>query len=260
MRIAVVLALLTACGRYGFDESAPDAALPPVVPAPAQYASGTRLRAEAHDVAGTKMFATWFDTLLGEECARRVTEDGVMRCIPTRIATGAQYSDSTCATHLLSSIQPSDPTDCPSALVLASEQVGERYRVVQVGAKDFGTVYQDSNGSCTMVGTSASIDYYALGATVAADMFVAFHEERTPSGAFEYIEYVGDDGARELEQRELFVTTRGERCQLEMLAWNQMGCVPKSAHGFLGYADATCTRRSAMRARSAIQRWSHRSA
>jgi len=219
MRIAVVLALLTACGRYGFDESAPDAALPPVVPAPAQYASGTRLRAEAHDVAGTKMFATWFDTLLGEECARRVTEDGVMRCIPTRIATGAQYSDSTCATHLLSSIQPSDPTDCPSALVLESQQVGERYRVVQVGAKDFGTVYQDSNGSCTMVGTSASIDYYAL-----------------------------------------FVTTRGERCQLEMLAWNQMGCVPKSAHGFLGYADATCTRRSAMRARSAIQRWSHRSA
>jgi hypothetical protein len=241
MRIAVVLALLTACGRYGFDESAPDAALPPVVPAPAEYASGTRLRAEVHEVNGTKVFTTWFDTLLGEECARRITEDGVMRCIPTRVATGAQYSDATCATHLLTTIEPSDPTDCPSALVLASQQVGERYRVVQVGAKYLGTIYQSTGGPCSMLGTSTSIDYYALGATVPADMFVAFHEERTPSGAFEYIEYVGDDGARELEQRELFVTGAAARCQLEMLAWNQMGCVAKSAHGFLGYADAACT-------------------
>jgi hypothetical protein len=241
MRIAVVLALLTACGRYGFDESAPDAALPPVVPAPAEYASGTRLRAEVHDIGGTKVFATWFDTLLGEECARHVTEDGVMRCLPTRISDGAQYTDNGCMTHLLASVQPSDQTDCPSALVLGSQQVGERYRVVQVGAKYFGTVFQNTTGTCVQVGTSASVDYYAVGATVPADMFAAFHEERTASGAFEYIEYVADDGARELDRTELFVTSTAQRCQLEMLAWNQMGCVTKSIHGFLAYADAACT-------------------
>lgn len=244
MRIAVVFALLTACGRFGFDQSAPDAALPTVVPPPAQYVSGTRLRAEVHDIAGTKMFATWYDTQLGEECERHVAEDGVMRCIPTRVTVGAQYSDATCTTHLLASTQPSDLIDCPSAGVLASQQVGERYRVVQVGAKYFGTIYQGTGGPCSMLGTSTDVDYYAVGPTVPADMFVAFHEERTPSGAFEYIEYVGDDGARELEQRELFVTAKAVRCQLEMLAWNQVACVAKSAHGFLAYADAACTERA----------------
>ena len=241
MRIAVVLALLTACGRFGFDEPPPDAALPPVVPAPTEYESGTRLRAEVHEIAGTKSFATWYDTLLGEECARRTTEDGVMRCIPTRIAVGAQYSDAACTTHLLQSVQPMDQADCPSALVLASQPIGDRYRVVQVGAKYLGTVYQNTNGTCVQIGSSTDVSYYDIGATMPADMFVAFHEERTPSGAFEYIEYVADDGARELHQGELYVTRTGNRCQLEMLAWNRMACVTKSARGFLAYADAACT-------------------
>lgn len=242
MRIAVVLALLTACGRFGFDEPTPTPdALPPVVAAPPDYQSGTRLRAEVHEINGTKSFVTWYDTMLGEECARYITEDGVMRCIPSRIATGVQYSDATCTTPLLVSVQPSDTTECPSMLALASQQIGERRRVVEVGAKYVGTVYQNTSDTCVQVGTSTDITYYELGATVPPTMFEAFHEQRTPSGAFEYIEYVGDDGARELERNELGVTATASRCQLESLAWNQMACVDKSARGFLAYADAACT-------------------
>lgn len=241
MRIAVVLALLTACGRYGFDEPTPDAALPPVVPAPGQYTSGTRLRAEVHEVNGVKAFVTWYDTLLGEECQRYVAEDGVMRCIPTRIGVGSQYSDAACATHLLTSLQPMDPGDCPSTLALASQQLGDRYRVVQVGAQHLGTVYQNTNDTCVMVGSSTDIQFYAIGATIPPEMFVAFHEERTPSGTFEYIEYVGDDGSRQLDAGQLFVTQMGKYCELQELAWNQVACVEKGARGFLGYADAACT-------------------
>jgi hypothetical protein len=241
MRIAVVLALLTACGRFGFDETPPDAAVPPVVPPPPEYASGTRLRAEVHEVNGARVFVTWYDTMLGEECQRRVTEDGVMRCIPTRISVGAQYSDAACTTHLLASVQPSDQTDCPTALVLASQQIGARFRVVQVGAKYFGTVYQNTNDTCVQLGTSTSIDLYDVGATVPPETFVAFHEERTPSGAFEYIEYVADDGARELASTELHVTQTNRRCELELVSSNRMACVDKSATGFLAYADAACT-------------------
>lgn len=231
------------CGRYGFVDDKPDAVTVPIVPPPAGYQSGTRLRATIHEIGSAKRFVEWFDTQLGEECALYEAEDGVTRCLPSRVGFVAQYSDSTCATPLLLENVVVDSTDCPSANVLARVQVGERARVVQVGASYTGTVYQNTNGTCVMVGSSG-IPFFSVGATVPPEMFVAFHDELTPSGDLAYIEHVGDDGSRVLDTTGLVHSATGEHCRLESLTHDETLCLPKEAGGGLIYADAACTERA----------------
>jgi hypothetical protein len=230
---------LAGCGRIGFDDRL-DAQVVPVVPPPPSYQSGTRLRAQIHEVGNAKRFVSWFDTQLGEECYLAVAEDGVTRCIPSRMAVGVQFSDAGCTTPLIILAPPVDTTDCPSAAAIGRITVGDRTRAVQVSAQYTGTVYQGQPGNC-VIPSSGVFEFYGVGATLAPEMFVGFHDELTASGDLAYIEHVGDDGSRLLEETELVVRATGERCTMHELGHDELVCLPQQASGSLVYADANCS-------------------
>lgn len=247
MRHLATLALLVGCGRIGFSDGAvpstPDAsadASAPLVPAPPPYASGTRLRAEIYEIGAVRRFATWFDTQRGEPCAAAVAEDGVTRCLPSEMSVGVQYTDAACTIPLIVGEVPMDKTDCPSSDTHARYQVGERTRIVQVGAPYTGTVYQAQQGSCVMVG-NAPWPYYQVGATVDPASFVALHDELTRSGDLAYIEQVGDDGARLLDTDHLVVAATGVRGAFYQTSHDELQLVPDDPRAGLVYSEPTCT-------------------
>jgi len=228
---------LVGCGRIGFDED--DTQTAPVVPPPASYQDGTRLRAMINDVGGAKQFLSWFDTQFGQECTRAVAEDGVTRCLPVQLTVAGQFSDPACTVPVGVGRTASDSAACPYAATVARMPIGDQTRVVQVGALYSGALYQVS-GTCSPT-SPFGFTYYSVGATVAPDMFVAFHDELTASGDLAYIEYVGDDGARELDATELVVRASGEHCRLMSISHDEWICAPKQPMGTPAFADAACT-------------------
>lgn len=244
MRLLVVVASLALAGcRLGFDDAALDAGPDASTTPPADFASGTRIRAIVNDGPGAPGLerVAWFDTTVGEECAIVTAEDGQQRCLPSRVGAGVQYSDAACTIPLLIFYQPLDVASCPSAAALGRVDLHDgRNRVVQVGANYPGTVYQSTQpGSCVMVQNAG--EFYVTGATVAPDQFVAFTEQIQPAGPLGYIELASTDGARQLDSDHLVEMSTGERCSIETTTWNEAVCLPARTLGFLAFADPGCT-------------------
>lgn len=227
LRALVLLA--GACGRIGFADHAD--ASGPLPAAPAPYASGTRLRAEYWEVDGARLFATWFDTELGEPCLVTTAADGVSRCLPNVAEINVEFSDPTCTTPLALGAFPIDETDCPSGHAYAYRKTGDVTRVFHVGPAFTGAVYQAS-GSCTAV-SGSPYTFLDVGAEVPASAFVAIHEESTPAGDLAYVEQVGDDGSR-------LLLNKFDGARLARISHDQVLVVPDVPSAAVGFADASC--------------------
>lgn len=245
MRFGLVLFVAASCGRLGFDAPPTDAdvAFPPP---PASYVAGTRLRPLVYAGSGAHQLVTWFDQQLDMECELALAEDGVQRCMPTRVRRSFQYADAGCTVPLLGYREPTNLASCPSATTIASFDDGSgKQRGVTLGAPFTGQVYQSNGTTCVMVG-GASIDYFEVGTPVAPETFVAAHEIEVRHGSLSYVILETDDGAQELQTNVLRDHVRGDTCELHMPAHDRAMCLVRRSYASLVYADAGCTQRAAV--------------
>ena len=141
------------------------------------FESGTRLKMRVGTTPdGAKTFFGWRDTLRNEDCAFANAADGMVRCLPSTVATYSVdlfWADAGCTTTRLVAA----PAGCPMLAGYARSVTTcppNRFVVYVLGARHQGTAYVKSGATCTaFTGTQ---DYYLLGAEVAADSFVAATE------------------------------------------------------------------------------------
>src|SRR5689334_16593139 len=87
VRALLVVCVLCACGRIGFDEvESPEAA--------DDYASSVRLKHEWYELDGTRIWRGTYDSVLEQECAIDTWLDGNTYCIPRGLDVG--YLDAAC--------------------------------------------------------------------------------------------------------------------------------------------------------------------
>jgi hypothetical protein len=135
--------------------------------------SGSRLRAMFHDGGGgARLFRGWFDTELRIPCGFVRTRNGQMRCLPV---PATAMRDSTCAMPVLATPRSQQacsatPPRYVTAFGIQGVPVSAAY---ELGEPYAGAVRTSSLGICTDVVRSDWGTYYATGAEVPSERFVA---------------------------------------------------------------------------------------
>ncbi len=174
MRRFVLVIVVAACGRVGFDRnpggSNSDGSVDAItvggdfVP---PWHSGTRIRARVWRTAdGEPLFGGWHDTLLDTDCDSYVAADGIERCIPSHVRTDRYFSDTTCASPI--AVVPTG-APCGKDQYTWQADVSNNVHILALGAVYAGPIY-DVLDSCNQVtvGTSTA---HLLGAEVPASSF-----------------------------------------------------------------------------------------
>jgi hypothetical protein len=105
MRLGWVgLVALIGCGRIGFpshgEAGAGGDAM--VVDPDAVISPGARLQVRYWTAAdGARMFASFYDPMIGSRCAFSADTSGTPRCFPSEVLTAYSYADAGCVTPTL---------------------------------------------------------------------------------------------------------------------------------------------------------------
>jgi hypothetical protein len=134
---------------------------------------GTRLRARTDGtVAGTVIAPAYWDAKLHTRCSSAVASDGVIRCLPSRLAPPVYYDDAACAgTPGVAFVSTGE---CEIAYVGRTDTAcPPRAHVFALGEPYLGATYRmDAQGACIRVMARAGFQPYRVGAEVAATEFV----------------------------------------------------------------------------------------
>lgn len=186
-------------------------------PAGVLHISGSRLRARITDAGGgARRFDGWYDTKLASQCDLHVAEDGVYRCIPMSsfISSPPLYADSTCATPIITFIDPTStapfyaasagnasttPACGADVTTLASLLQGSFVSSWRIGAAQSvpPVLYQrDAAGGCTALSSAGVSAIYPVEKLMPSEL-VAVSKTRVESrGASLAVQiFDGDDGS-----------------------------------------------------------------
>jgi hypothetical protein len=150
----------------------------PVPPANADPTAGSRLKPkyrQGDDGAKEYLAGQWFDSMRGEDCTFQLAADGKTRCLPDG-TTFRYYADAACATPMVLMQNTCAPPKYGTAAVDPTCGLDpSANRVFAIGqATTPMTIYGKSGASCFAIGpTTTDYQYYAVGAEVTADNFVA---------------------------------------------------------------------------------------
>ena len=157
---------------WGVASSAVD----PAIYAPLDFGvtgGNTRLRARTEQTAaGAVMFAAYWDAKLHTRCSSTVAADGVIRCLPNRLAAPIYFEDPACAgTPGLVFVSTGE---CLFGYVGKIESTcPPRGRVYALGAPYFGATYRvDAQRGCIKVTANTGFQPYRVGAELPPTDFV----------------------------------------------------------------------------------------
>jgi hypothetical protein len=150
--------------------------------------SGTRLRARYYlGEDGSKQFIGWHDKMRDEDCSFWKAADGVLRCTPFYITSGASaFSDAGCSVPVIIAAKATGSacgvTAPPAKYLYLSDACGAaRQRYTVATQPTGGTVFSKSGAACTDItaGIAASYDVFSLTSPTPApdSAFVAATEQ-----------------------------------------------------------------------------------
>jgi hypothetical protein len=237
VRRALVLIVLAACGRVGFDARTPpqdgaisdgDAAVTAYVP---PWQSGSRLRARLLVGDGDPIFYGWHDTQLASDCQPAIAADGQERCLPFRARADTMFSDPACTQ--------------PLALVYKATCGHDTYAFAQtaqtheypIGALYTGTAYSNQAG-CTASAPPANTELHVIGGEALPSLFVASNYDQRMVGSFMHSFNVFADGA---SQDIGILNIPDGPCRPTATALGPSRCRANALQAQIAYTDASCT-------------------